>query len=239
MRWLILLSSIFVLGGPCGSQEAKPLAGKQIVMVSGSVEYKSDESLPGLAKLLEEKLGCTCTIIRRKTDDQLEDLAPLQKADAVIFFTRRLTVDGEQLAAIKKFLESGKPVLGLRTASHGFQKYLAMDKEVFGGDYQNHFKAGTKTAVKLVAGQATHAILKGVEAFESEGTLYKNPTPANDITVLLQGETPKQATQPIAWTRLRGRQKIFYTSLGHPDDFKQLSFQRLMMNAVQWCLATD
>lgn len=205
-----------------------------VALVSGSVEYESDESLAGYQKHLEAA-GWRCDRMVRKADDDLPGLDRLAGCDVALFFTRRLTITGPQLDAVKGFAASGKPVVGVRTASHGFQNWLGMDREVFGGDYKNHWKAGPVCEVK-VAG-SSHPTLKGVKSFRSPGSLYKNPLPAADVTVLLTG-TAAGKTEPVAWVRERGvagkRQRVFYTSLGHPDDFRQPDFVTLLTNGLNW-----
>jgi type 1 glutamine amidotransferase len=133
---------------------------------------------------------------------------------------------------VKKYVASKKPVVGIRTASHGFQNWLAMDKEVLGGDYKGHFGAGV-AEVKLIEKQKNHAILKGVSPFKTNGSLYKNPSVAEDVTVLLQGYMGKES-EPVAWVRETDGRRVFYTSLGHPDDFKDESFVRLLVNGLAW-----
>jgi type 1 glutamine amidotransferase len=53
----------------------------------------------------------------------------------------------------------------------------------------------------------------------------------------LTGTIPNADPEPIAWTNRYGKSRIFYTSLGHEDDFKNENFVRLLANAVEWCLA--
>lgn len=236
----VLLASALavVASGPAGDPPRK----LRVALVSGSVEYKSDESLAAFGKLLEAGHPYECVRVFRKTDADLPGLDKLAGCDVAVFFTRRLTIDGEQLDRVKKFVASGKPIVGVRTASHGFQNWLAMDKDVFGGDYRNHFGAGPKCAVTPTPAGKDHPILRDVEAFASAGSLYKNKRVADDVTVLLTGTTPA-GTEPVAWTRERaagGRtQRVFYTSLGHPDDFRDPAFQRLLVNALGWCVASD
>jgi type 1 glutamine amidotransferase len=161
----------------------------------------------------------------------------LAGCDVALFFTRRLTVAGPQLDAVKAYCASGKPVVGVRTASHGFQNWLQMDREVFGGDYRNHWKAGPVCEVKLAG--VDHPVLKGVTPFASPGNLYKNPQVAADVTVLLTG-TAGGKTEPVAWVRERAvagtRQRVVYTSLGHPDDFRQPAFVTLLTNGLTWAV---
>jgi type 1 glutamine amidotransferase len=214
----------------------------RIALISGALEYKSDESLIGLQKLLEEKYPVECVRMFRKTDADIEGLDKLAECDLAIFFTRRLKPDDKQLALIKKYVESGKPILGIRTASHGFQNWLEMDKDVYGGNYKNHNPGGPKCEVTVVEQQKDHPILKGVKPFASASSLYKNTGVADDATVLLTGSIPKES-EPLAWTRERKlgdkAQRVFYTSLGHADDFAEASFRRLIVNAIGWCLRDE
>ena len=58
------------------------------------------------------------------------------------------------------------------------------------------------------------------------------------MTVLLTGSIP-DATEPVAWVREKDGRRVFYTSLGHPDDFKDANFNRLLVNALAWTTKTD
>ena len=217
--------------------EPKPKGGGakklKVLLVSGSLEYKSDESLSAWGKHLEEKYPVEVLKAFRKADDDVPGLDQLETCDAAVFFTRRLTIKGEQLEAVKKYAASGKPVVGVRTASHGFQNWLEMDQEVFGGDYRNHYGAGPKCEITLAG--AKSPVLAGVEPFASAGSLYKNPKPADDVTVVLRGKSAGH-DEPVAWTRAGKKGRVFYTSLGHPDDFQDANFVRLLDNALFWTL---
>ncbi|VTT97126.1 l-sorbosone dehydrogenase : Putative membrane-bound dehydrogenase OS=Singulisphaera acidiphila (strain ATCC BAA-1392 / DSM 18658 / VKM B-2454 / MOB10) GN=Sinac_6954 PE=4 SV=1: Cytochrom_C: ThuA [Gemmataceae bacterium] len=219
-----------------GVAEQKKL---KVALVSGSFEYKSDESLAGLKKLLEASYPIECVLISAKAekDAALAGIEELAKCDAAIFFTRRLQIEGESLYAVKSFVKSGKPLLGLRTASHGFQKWLEMDKDVFGGDYKGHFGQGVSD-VSVVEAQKDHPVLKGVAAFKTSGSLYKNPNVAADVTVLLRGSFGKES-EPVAWVREKDGRRVVYTSLGHPGDFKDENFTRFVVNALAWATKTE
>src|SRR5262249_46830413 len=116
----------------------------KVGLVSGSFEYKSDDTLAILKKHLEANYPVECVMISAKAekDTELAGLSALDTCDVVVFFTRRLQIEGDSLELVKKYVKSGKPIVGIRTASHGFQKWLEMDKEVLGGDYKGHFGAG-------------------------------------------------------------------------------------------------
>jgi len=212
----------------------------KVGLVSGSFEYKSDESLAAFQKFLESKYSIDCYPIFAKAekDKDLPGLEKLASCDVVIFFTRRLQLDGRALDLIKQYVKSGKPIIGIRTASHGFQNWLEMDKEVFGGDYKSHYGANIICDVKRGERSKDHPLLKGVSGFKSNGSLYKNPSLAPDVSVLLTGSIPEH-TEPVAWVREKGGQRVFYTSLGHPDDFQNDNFQKLLVNAIAWTTKSE
>lgn len=211
----------------------------KVVLVSGSFEYKSDDSLAALKKHLEANYPVECTLVAAKAEEDTAfvGLEALDAADVAVFFTRRLRIEGESLEKVQKYVKSGKPVVGVRTASHGFQKWLEMDKDVLGGDYKGHFGAGVADVKPTDKGK-DHSILKGVSAFKTNGSLYKNPNVAADVSVLLQGTMGKES-EPVAWTREKDGRRVFYTSLGHPDDFKDENFIRLLTNGLAWATKSE
>jgi putative membrane-bound dehydrogenase-like protein len=211
----------------------KAKAPLKVCLVSGSLEYQSDESLCAFQKQLEEHYQIQCSRAFRKADDDLPGLENLDRCDVIVLFTRRLTISGEQLERIKRYCKAGKPIVAIRTASHAFQNWLALDKEVLGGNYGNHYGAGPRTQIEMVEKARKHPILAGFEPFHSVGSLYRNTGLAKDTEVLLNGSISGH-TEPIAWTRMHNGGRVFYTSLGHPEDFKNESFIRLLVNALFW-----
>jgi len=214
----------------------------RVALVSGSGEYKSHESLPIWQKHLEANAPVECIRIFNKSDTELPGIEKLADCDAAVFFTRRLKIDGDAITAIKKFVESGKPILGIRTASHGFQNWLEMDQLIFGGDYKGHFGANVKCDVSFTDAGKKHSILQNVKPFASVGSLYKNAMPAKDVIVLQNGTAGKN-TEPVTWMRERKiaekNQRIFYTSLGHPEDFADEQFIKMLTQALGWCLKDE
>jgi type 1 glutamine amidotransferase len=208
----------------------KPLS---VCLVSGSLEYKSDESLAALEPWLAKQFGIQCTRAFRRTDEDLPGLENLDKCDVMLLFTRRLKIDGEQLARIKEYCDAGRPIVGVRTASHAFQNWLELDREVFGGNYKGHYSEGPETEIRLADDVAGDPILAGFTPFRSVGSLYRNTGLAPDCRVLLTGAIPEH-TEPIAWTREHKGGRVFYTSLGHPKDFEIEAFRHLLGNALLW-----
>lgn len=209
----------------------------RIVMFSGSKEYDSTASLAKLKKTLEQDLHAICTLHEvEEKGTKLEGIEDLDTADVALFFTRRVSLAPEPLARVKKFVASGKAVIGIRTASHGFQTWLEFDREILGGSYNNHYGKDAVAEISPQEKQKDHPILKGITAFKTMGKLYKNPKLADDVALLLTVKTA-EATEPAAWARAavagtHGR--VFYTSLGVPKDFDEPMFQKLLVNAVSW-----
>jgi type 1 glutamine amidotransferase len=227
---LLLLPSMLIFAALPADARIAPL---RVVFVSGAAEYESDKTMPILKKYLESKYPSLVTMIAAKSDSDLPGLENLEKCEVVVLFTRRLKLEGDQLDRIKKYCTSGKPLVGIRTASHGIQTWLDLDKDVLGGNYKGHYKEGSLCDVSLPTDNKSRPILNGVKPFKSKGSLYKNIGLAKDVDVVLTGAIPDHA-EPIAWTRMYKGGRIFYTSLGHQKDFEEESFLRLMTNAILW-----
>ncbi len=207
----------------------------RICLVSGSAEYESDKSLAAFKSHLEETYRAYCTLIKARGFEDLPGLAALDDCDVALFFTRRLTIEGEQLEQVKRYCGAGRPIVALRTASHGFQNWLEFDKLVLGGNYHGHFGSGPITKVTIEADAENHPVLKGVGPIESTSSLYKTAPLAPDAELLMTGSTPESdGSQPVAWTRPHKEARVFYTSLGGQDDFGNPAFLRLLVNALFW-----
>jgi type 1 glutamine amidotransferase len=234
IAFFALIAAASFLHAQTVAAKADPKRIIKVLLVSGSLEYNSDASLPKLQAYLEKNHAVKCYRAFRKTDTDIPGLEKLDDCDVMVLFTRRLKLEGEQLERIKKYCQSGKAIVGIRTASHAFQTWLELDKEVLGGNYQNHYAEGPLTDIDVKA--KDHAILKGVVLKQSKGSLYKNTGLSKDVDILLTGSIAGKpaVTEPIAWTRLHKGGRVFYTSLGHPSDFADDNFLRLLGNAVVW-----
>ncbi len=217
------------------AQAAGPV---RVCLVSGSEEYDSDESLATFKTYLESHGQLTCSLIKASAVDDLPGLEALDDCDVALFFTRRLTIEGEQLEAVKRYALSGRPIVGVRTASHGFQNWLDFDKVVYGGNYHGHYKHDVETVARPAAGRADHPILKGVGPITSLGGLYRVTPLADDTSVLLLGTAP-EGTEPVAWTRTHNGGRVVYTSLGTQDDFRNPDFLQLLTNALFWAAGRE
>ncbi len=235
---LLCLVAACLLGA---SAHAAPAKAPTIVLISGEYEYKSAETLPGLKTRLETALGAKCIYLQRKPGTNVHDipgLEALDTADLAIFYIRRMVLPEDQIARVKQYAASGKPIIGLRTASHAFENWKEWDREVLGGNYQNHHNNKLATTIRVLPEAAAHPILKGVaKEFASPGSLYRNSPLPPGSKVLLMGAVEGKPAEPVAWTHRYHSTSVFYTSLGHPDEFGTENFDRLLLNAIQWTLA--
>jgi type 1 glutamine amidotransferase/nicotinamidase-related amidase len=223
----------------------------RIVIAISEPEYNTDKTLPVFAaETLETQLGYDCAVLQ---GDPQKHLVPglgeaLKDADLLFISMRRQALPARDLAAIRNHLAAGKPLVGIRTASHAFdargkgapgtEQWPKFDPEVLGGNYSGHFGNTEKPAIALADGASAHPILQGVTLpFASGGSLYKTRPLAKSATALLMGKIATAEPEPVAWTNTYGKSRIFYTSLGHEDEFKDPNFVRLLANAVEWCLA--
>jgi len=206
----------------------------KIHLIGGAREYHAVESLRAWQERMEKKYLVSCT--RSFASDKartLDNLDKLKDADLLVVYARRLEIGGAQLETVKDYIASGRAVIGIRTASHAFQKYLEFDREVLGGSYSGHL--GDEKGVKIIVNTraARHPVLAGVYEWTRAGKLYRNKELRPGVTLLLTGRGAKES-HPVAWVRTIGKQRIFYTSMGVPEDFVNDKFNKLLTNAVEW-----
>ena len=181
----------------------------------------------------------------------------MQEADVAVFFLRWRRLPADQIKFIEDYLKSGKPVVGFRTTTHAFNypKGHALEKwNSFGelafnsppgwGGKANHTHYGhnSTTEVSVIAAEEKNALLTGVGNFPAKSWLYKvlPDYPTKGSKWLLMGhpinpDKTDATDNPVAWTGVNTYGgKFFMTTLGHPDDFKQESFQHLLINAIHW-----
>ena len=211
----------------------------KVVMVAAEFLYNSRETLLVFREALRLKYPTVDWVVLMRPEDpknqSIPGLEAVSEADLVVLMMRRMTLPPDELNRFKTYLSQGRPLIGLRTSSHAFENWKDFDTTVLGGNYQNHHENKFHPVITL-AGSEEDLVLKGVKGWTSSGSLYKNsPLPAGS-KVLLRGAIEGEPSEPVAWTHLFGTSRIFYTSLGHPDDFKEPSFTALLENAILWAL---
>jgi len=206
-----------------------PGKGKHIVLVSGDEEYRSEEVMPMLGKLLAERHGFKCTVlfaidpksgeIKPDFGKNIPGLEALDSADLMILLTRFRALPDDQMKHIDDFLKAGKPVTGLRTATHAFaglkgeyEKYNngyggkgnedpwkdGFGRLVLGERWVNHHGAhmSESTRAMFAEGAKGNPLLNGIGDGEIWGSTdvygVRLPLPG-DSKVLLLGQSVKRS----------------------------------------------
>lgn len=233
-----------------------------VVFVTGDDEYRSEITMPMIAAILEARHGIRTSIAFAKPEPQtkanIEGLDALARADLMVMFTRFRALPEDQLAKILAYVESGKPIVGLRTSTHAFlypqghaRQALndGFGRDVFGQKWITHHGNQSTTDVTVRASGASHPILRGVVPFRARSWLYHVAPLNGEADVLLEGttinsnkaarQTEFPPTQPVAWTRQYKQSRVFFTTLGHPQDFAAAPMRRLVVNGILWALGRD
>lgn len=108
-----------------------PGKGKHIVLICGDEEYRSEEMIPQLGKILAKHHGFKCTVlfptdkrngtINPNQNDNIPGLESLKNADLTVLFLRWRNLPDEQMQHLAEYIESGRPIIGLRTSTHAFK----------------------------------------------------------------------------------------------------------------------
>ncbi len=245
-----------------GLSTGKAMKESHIVFVTGDHEYSSEETMPIIAAELEKRYGLQTTVLKSYPDENAEENIPgleaLGKADLAVFYLRWRRLPKEQVEHIRKYLDSGKPVVAFRTTTHAFnypkghelEKWNAFAADYLGGPPgwgSGHYHYGHKssTDVTINPAAANDPILTGVDkSFHVRSWLYHvlpNSPPADAKRLLIgrsiDSERKDAIDNPVAWTwKNKAGGKVFMTTLGHPEDFQVEAFQRLVVNGVHWAL---
>ncbi|MDC6389871.1 ThuA domain-containing protein [Maribacter sp. PR1] len=251
-----------------------------IVFVTGDEEYRSEESMPMLASIAKRELNAKVTvcyaldslgIIDPNRIDHISNLEALENADLMVIFTRFRQLPKKERDYIANYVESGKPIVGFRTATHAFNyedPSLAYwnnewPTKVFGQQWithHGHFDDGKFPVTQITKIDSSSVILNGFKPFEAYSWLYHvdggDWKLYGDSKPILQGHSLKSQhqmdgnldkfplTNPVAWTKSYtaesgGKSRVFFTTLGHPYDFKIPEVRKIAMNGIFWALGKE
>ncbi len=217
-----------------------PGKGRKVVFIASDHEYKSEETLPALARVLAKHFGFNCTVLFgldkatgnvKPGESNIPGTGALKEADLMVIFTRFQDLPAEQMQPIVDYLKRGGPVVGLRTATHGFKiakdsPFAKFDYHYAGEEYKNGFgrqilgetwvghygpNHKSSTRIDLVADKAGHPVLSGVShAWAQEGAYNAYPIEGSEILAMAQPlngmepGSPDDTTKkpmPAAWVR--------------------------------------
>jgi type 1 glutamine amidotransferase len=216
---------------------AGPGQGKHIVLLSGDEEYRSEETLPQLAKILALRHGFKCTVlfavdskdgtINPNQRDNIPGLEALRTADLMVIFTRFRDLPDGQMKHIADYVQSGRPIIGLRTATHAFDmkegksysRYSWQSKDweggfgrqVLGETWINHHGQHGKQSTRgiIPKGMEGHPVLRGIK----DGDIW-GPTDVYEVRLPLPGDC-----QPLVLGQvLEGMKPSSAPVAGKPND---------------------
>ncbi len=208
---------------------------KHIVLIAGDEEYRSEETMPMLGKILSQRHGFRCTVLFSFGPDGaayidpnhqagLRGMEALDDADLMLIGTRFRRPSAAQAMHVTRFLSEGKPVIGIRTATHAFQgsgsfgdaiPYGQFGRLILGEQWVSHHGAHKRQGARSVLepAAADHPILRSVDSFFAPSDVYGVVNLTDQDQILLRGavtETlaPDSAIvqgkindpmQPLAW----------------------------------------
>ena len=183
-----------------------PGAGKHIVLIAGDEEYRSEDAMPMLGKILAQRHGFRCTVLFSVSPEGLIDpnaVASLSRpealdsADAIVLLVRFRNWPDATMARFDAAMRRGVPVVALRTSTHAFRlpqgspfaSYNRFGKEVLGEQWVSHWGKHKIEATRGVieAANATDPILRGVVDVFGDSDVYEAAPPA-DARILLRGQ---------------------------------------------------
>lgn len=199
---------------------------KNIVLLVGDEEYRSEESLPMLARILSERYGFHCTVlfsideatgaVNPNNQKSLARPEVLGQADAIVMALRFRRWPDATLSLFDTALKRGIPVIGLRTSTHAFQKIEGPYKDLnnFGKNFLgekwvahwgNHKVEGTRTMTETK--NAQHPVLNGVTEIFGDTDVYEAYPPA-DAQILLRGQVLQSLDSQAALSQRKATRKI-------------------------------
>ena len=189
----------------------------RIAIVASEPEYNTADSLTKFRTELQQEFQVSMVYGDAADGSLLPGLDVLQSADLLLLSTRRRTLPPPQLQLVRDFIAAGKPVVGIRTASHPFHlrnqpapagraDWPEFDLQVNGGHYTNHHGAGPETTIQLAPGiTSEHPLLRNVDvaSLRGKGSLYQVSPLAPSTEPILMGSIPEKAVEPVAWLNRR------------------------------------
>lgn len=224
---------------------------KHIVFVQGEDEYKSETTMPALADELKTRYGMKTTVLLANTLSDIPGLDALQDADLAVFYMRFCTLPAEQLAQLDAYLNTSRPIVAFRTTTHAFRypadspqaHWNLFGQEIFGTPWRFHYGHASSTDTRVIPEKSGHPVLKGVETeFHVRSWLYYVLPLPETCDWLMMGHSvgeshmTERVDNPVAWTNTHTGSRVFYTSMGHPEDFQVEGFRRLVHNGIHWAL---
>ena len=226
--WCIAVFSATAFAASSITYPAQPGVGKgrHLVLLTGDEEYRSEEGLPMLAKILSQRHGFKCTVlfpldpdgtINPDNNRSLGEPAVLDSADGIVMALRFRQWPDEVMKHFADALARGIPIIALRTSTHAFRfppdspsafkHFNDFGRQVLGENWVSHWGANRRGATRGVIerGAEKHPILRGVaDVFGDSGVYETHPTA--DSEILMRGYVLKSmdpTSEPDTYRKVR------------------------------------
>jgi putative membrane-bound dehydrogenase-like protein len=191
--------------------------------------HDPESMFPLLASPLARQ-GIQLTYVR--TPEEAFDPARLRYYDALMIYGNHTTLAPAQEKVLLDFVEGGKGLIAIHSASAEFTNSAAYIS-LIGGQFQRH---GTGDFTAEIV-RPEHPVMRGIEPFETWDETYvhtkHNPV---DRTVLME-RVDANGREPYTWVRTQGRGRVFYTAYGHDArTWSKPQFEALIRNGVVWAV---
>jgi putative membrane-bound dehydrogenase-like protein len=228
VKWLSILTLCILAA--CGAGDQTPRKLEILFLGHNSEHHDSEEYMPILAGALSKE-GFNISYTADPADLNAENLAWY---DALIIYANHDSIASAQEEALLDFVRGGKGFLPIHCASYCFrnsEEYV----QLVGAQFKSH-ETGTFTAEFV---DTSHAIMKGLEPFETWDETYVHHLHNPDRTVLME-RVEGDHREPWTWTRTYGDGRIFYTAYGHDErTWKNPGFQQLVRNGILWAVGDE
>jgi putative membrane-bound dehydrogenase-like protein len=201
-----------------------------LVLGHDSEHHNSEKFMQHLGiPLFQKGINLTYTA---DPNDLNEDV--LYNYDGILIYANHDIITPYQENALKEYVQSGKALIPIHSASWCFRNsdwYI----NTVGGQFESHGE-GNFTATIV---DADHPIMNGIEEFETWDETYVHSQLNPDMHVLME-RVDGDHREPYTWTLEEGKGRVFYTAFGHNEEtWKQPEFQELVANGILWAVGDE
>ena len=233
------------------AEPRKPVVTLLVCEEGDEARFLAHQNMPPLMKELGKENNWEVVVLTSKKFAEFPSVEVLDRTDVLVIYVRRIGLPKEQMQRVKKYVkESGKGLVALRTACHGFaprvlpegcEDWQEFDNEVLGGNYNNHGHNDIGSEVWNVKEKEQSPIMKDVQpsVWHSAGSVYYTSPVADNATIYQYAASSERGRMPLTWTRMYGNTRVAFTALGHKTDFEVPAFKALVRNLVHWAAETQ
>ncbi|PZX54983.1 PVC-type heme-binding CxxCH protein [Algoriphagus chordae] len=229
---LVIIMLAFLAG--CGGNSNKNFLSSteprrvEILVLGHESEHHNSEKL---MMYLETPLFQKGINLSYTTDINDLNSTTLNNYDGLMIYANHEQISPEQESALKSYIEGGKALIPIHSASFCFQNspwYI----EAVGGQFSTH---GTGDFTATIV-DAAHPVMQGISEFETWDETYVHSQVNPDMHILME-RVDENGQEPYTWVREQGKGRVFYTAYGHNEKtWEHEEFQNLVANGILWAV---